>query len=124
VCRSERAGGGTNEQETTIMRPEDVEKLTPEVRESMGNTMRLTPKARAQLDDDEVMARMDPRQALSMEVMRQVGGACTGWELEDYCDRLLALVGGDDATALAALRSGKVRWKRYDNKRLRTSRGR
>ena len=38
---------------------------------------------------------MDPRHALSMEVLRQVGGECTGWELEEYCDQLIALVGGD-----------------------------
>jgi hypothetical protein len=43
-----------------------------------------------------------------MEVLRQVGGECTGWELEEYCDQLIALVGGDDAAALAALRSGKA----------------
>jgi hypothetical protein len=76
--------------------------------DEMNNVMRLTSKARAMLDDPEVMARMDPREALSLEVMRFIGGECTGWELEEACDGLIELVGGDDATALAVLRSGKV----------------
>ena len=83
---------------------------TPEEREEMNYVMQLTPEGRAQLDDKEAMealARMDPRLALSMEVMRRLGGECTGWELEEACDQLIALC-GDDATALKALWNGWV----------------
>jgi hypothetical protein len=70
--------------------------------------MRLTPKALAMLAaDEDGTAPLDPRTALSLEVIRQVGD-CAGWELEDYCNELVAFY-GDDAKALAALRSGDAR---------------
>jgi hypothetical protein len=71
--------------------------------------VRMTPHAYAMLAaDEDGTARLDPRMALSLEVMRQAGGKCAGWELEDYCNEIVAAY-GDDAKALAALRSGEVR---------------
>ena len=83
---------------------------TPEEREEMNYVMEFSPEGRAQLDDKEAMealVRTAPRLALSMEVMRRLGGECTGWELEEHCDQLIALC-GDDATALKALWNGWV----------------
>jgi hypothetical protein len=70
--------------------------------------MVLTPKGRAMLAaDEDGTVPMNPRDALSLEVIRQAG-KCAGWELDDYCDELIAAF-GDDAKALAALRSGEAR---------------
>ena len=72
--------------------------------------MRLTPKALTALaHDEDGTAPLDPHVALSLEVMRQVGGECAGWELEDYCNEIVAAY-GDDAKALAALRRGEIRF--------------
>jgi hypothetical protein len=75
--------------------------------DEMNEMMVLTEEGLDQLvADEDGTARLDPRDALSMEVLRQVG-ECTGWELEKYCDELVAAYGGD-AKALAALRNGKA----------------
>jgi hypothetical protein len=70
--------------------------------------MRLTPQALAMLAaDEDGTARLDPRMALMLEVLRQVGGQAAGWEIEEYCNEIVAAY-GDDAKALAALRSGQT----------------
>jgi hypothetical protein len=95
------------------MKPEDEVRLSPEDKALMDSEMQLSPQARALLDDPKAMAQLDPRHALSLEVMRRIGGTCTGWELEEHCDQLVALCGGSDAEALEALRSGKVEMRTH-----------
>jgi hypothetical protein len=69
---------------------------------------RLTPKGLAALaDDEDGTTPLSPYDALSLEVMRQIGGECTSRELDHYCDELVAAY-GDDAKALAALRNGEA----------------
>jgi hypothetical protein len=94
------------------MKPEDEARLSPEDRADMDSEMRLSPQAHALLNDPEAMAQLDPRTQLSLEVVWRIGGICTGWELEEHCDQLVALC-GSDAEALEALRSGKVEMRTH-----------
>ena len=77
--------------------------------EEMDNVMQLSPEALAMLKADEDGTEpLDPRTALSLAVMLELGGECTGWVLEQSCDELVAIF-GSDAAALKAIRDGKVR---------------
>jgi hypothetical protein len=72
------------------------------------NVIKMTPQAHTALAaDQDGTAPLDPRTALSLEVMWRLGGECAGWEFDQACEQILAMF-GDDAKALAALRNGEV----------------
>jgi hypothetical protein len=74
--------------------------------EEMDCVFEMTPEALVMLRaDEDGTAPMDPREALSLQVILGLGGKCTGWEMEEACDQIVALYGGE-AKALAAIRRG------------------
>jgi hypothetical protein len=89
--------------------------MSDEYDDDMDEMYEMTPEGLAMLaDDEDGSAPLDARTALSLEVMRQVGGECTGRELEYYCDEIVTAY-GSDAMALLALRRGVTRMQRIDN---------